>query len=57
MTRWTLYSVIVRDPHEDMDTRLRAAAIAAPFCHAKGGESGKKMSVRSGKPRRRWVNL
>ena len=33
---------IVRDPTEDMDTRLRAAAIAAPFCHAKAGEKGKK---------------
>lgn len=33
---------IVRDPTAKQDDRLRAAAIAAPFCHARAGEAGKK---------------
>lgn len=33
---------IMRDNEGDTNTRMRAAAIAAPFCHAKAGEKGKK---------------
>lgn len=33
---------IVRDPEAPADLRLRAAAIAAPFCHARPARGGKK---------------
>jgi phage terminase small subunit len=33
---------IVRDPTKPETDRVRAAALALPFCHAKPGEKGKK---------------
>lgn len=33
---------IVRNPQKPEDARMRAAALALPFCHAKPGEKGKK---------------
>lgn len=37
---------IVRNPQKPEDARMRAAALALPFCHAKPGEKGKKEEKR-----------
>lgn len=33
---------VMRDPEEDKGRRMQAATLAAPYCHPKKGESGKK---------------
>lgn len=33
---------VMNDPNEDKDRRDRMAIAAAPYCHARGGEKGKK---------------
>ena len=33
---------VMRDPREDLDRRLRCAIAAAPYCHARKGESNGK---------------
>ena len=33
---------VMRDPREDADRRLRCAIAAAPYCHARKGESNSK---------------
>jgi phage terminase small subunit len=33
---------IMRDQDEDKGRRMQAATLAAPYCHAKKGEGGKK---------------
>jgi len=33
---------VMRDPSEERGRRMQAATLAAPFCHPKKGESGKK---------------
>ena len=33
---------VMRDPNEDRGRRMQAATLAAPYCHPKKGESGKK---------------
>ena len=33
---------VMRDPREDADRRLRCAIAAAPYCHARKGESNGK---------------
>jgi hypothetical protein len=33
---------VMRDPLEEKPRRLQAASLAAPYCHAKKGEGGKK---------------
>lgn len=33
---------VMRDPQEDKGRRMQAATLAAPYCHPKKGESGKK---------------
>lgn len=33
---------VMRDPFEERGRRMQAATLAAPFCHPKKGESGKK---------------
>ena len=33
---------VMRDPQEERRTRLQAAQLAAPYCHVKKGEGGKK---------------
>ena len=33
---------VMRNPEEDKGRRMQAATLAAPYCHPKKGESGKK---------------
>lgn len=33
---------VMRDPQEERGRRMQAATLAAPYCHPKKGESGKK---------------
>lgn len=33
---------VMRDPEEERGRRMQAATLAAPYCHPKKGESGKK---------------
>ena len=33
---------VIRNPEEDKGRRMQAATLAAPYCHPKKGESGKK---------------
>ena len=33
---------VMNDPNEDVDRRDHMAIAAAPYCHARGGEKGKK---------------
>lgn len=33
---------VMRDPDEDRGRRMQAATLAAPYCHPKKGEAGKK---------------
>lgn len=33
---------VMRDPEEDKGRRMQAATLAAPYCHPKKGEAGKK---------------
>ncbi|MGQ3051090.1 MAG: hypothetical protein ACT6S0_04840 [Roseateles sp.] len=46
---------VVRNPLAEEKTRIQAASIAAPYCHAKKGEAGKKEAAaevaRKGSPR------